>query len=31
VTDAALRQHAPALYGAVLRFYKSVAGARNAV
>ncbi|HEY7120497.1 MAG TPA: hypothetical protein VH475_28190 [Tepidisphaeraceae bacterium] len=31
VTDAALRQHNPALYGAVLRFYKSVAGARNAV
>ena len=31
VTDAALRQHAPALYGAVLRFYKSVAGARGAV
>ena len=31
LTDAALRQHAPALYGAVLRFYKSVAGARGAV
>jgi hypothetical protein len=31
LTDAALRQHAPALYGAVLRFYKSVAGARAAV
>lgn len=31
ITDAALRQHAPALYGAVLRFYKSVAGARAAV
>jgi hypothetical protein len=31
ITDAALRQHAPALYGAVLRFYKSVAGARSAV
>jgi hypothetical protein len=31
LTDAALRQHAPALYGAVLRFFKSVAGARGAV
>ncbi len=31
LTDAALRAHAPALYGAVLRFYKSVAGARDAV
>jgi hypothetical protein len=31
LTDAALRQHAPALYGAVLRFYKSVAAARNAI
>ena len=31
LTDAALRTHAPALYGAVLRFYKSVAGARAAV
>jgi hypothetical protein len=31
ISDAALRQHAPALYGAVLRFYKSVAGAKAAV
>lgn len=31
ITDAALRQHAPALYGAVLRFHKSVAKARNAM
>ena len=31
LTDAALRQHAPALYGAVLRLYKSVAGARGAM
>jgi hypothetical protein len=31
LTDAALRTHAPALYGAVLRFYKSVASARAAV
>src|SRR3954462_8887515 len=29
LTDAALRQHAPALYGAVLRIYRSVATARN--
>lgn len=29
LTDAALRTHAPALYGAVLRMYKSVASARN--
>jgi hypothetical protein len=29
LTDAALRQHAPALYGAVLRIYRSVAAARN--
>jgi hypothetical protein len=31
LTDAALRQHAPALYGAVLRFFKSVAGARGVI
>jgi hypothetical protein len=31
LTDAALRQHAPALYGAVLRFFKSVAAARNSI
>jgi hypothetical protein len=31
LTDAALREHAPALYGAVLRLYKSVAGVRAAV
>jgi len=31
LTDAMLRQHAPALYGAVLRLHKSVAGAREAV
>jgi hypothetical protein len=31
LSDAALRQHAPALYGAVLRFDKSVAGARSVV
>src|SRR5687767_3915370 len=29
ITDAALRGTDPALYGAVLRFYKSVAGARE--
>ena len=29
ISDAALRQHDPALYGAVLRFYKSVASARQ--
>jgi hypothetical protein len=31
LTDAALRQHAPALYGAVLRIYRSVAAARNQI
>lgn len=31
LTDAELRAHAPALYGAVLRLYKSVAGARGAM
>jgi hypothetical protein len=30
LTDAELRAHAPALYGAVLRLYKSVAAARGA-
>jgi hypothetical protein len=29
VTDAALRRNDPALYGAVLRFYKSIAAARR--
>ena len=31
LTDAELRAHAPALYGAVLRLYKSVAAARGAM
>jgi hypothetical protein len=31
LTDAALRRHAPALYGAILRLFKSVAGARGAL
>src|SRR6478735_2027306 len=31
LTDASLRRSAPALYGAVLRFYKTVASARGAI
>lgn len=31
LTDSALRQHAPALYGAVLRLHRTVANARNAM
>jgi hypothetical protein len=31
VSDASLRKHAPALYGAVLRIYKTVAGAKRAI